>query len=88
MDVTLIVNPYASEVTQERVQVVEQELAPEVVERLRLFMERRSGQRLVVVSHATPIAILTQLGRGEEPVTVGEFWAGVENGCVRRIIAG
>src|SRR5207247_2168247 len=27
MDVTLIVNPYASEVTQERVQAVEQELA-------------------------------------------------------------
>src|SRR5947207_11687173 len=49
----------------------------EVVRRLRAFLAVREGERLLIVSHATPIAILTQLARGEEPITVGEFWADV-----------
>jgi probable phosphoglycerate mutase len=63
----------------------EHEPIEQVVQRLRRFVEGRRGQRLLVVSHGTPVAILTQLARGEEPVTVGEFWAGVENCCLRRI---
>jgi broad specificity phosphatase PhoE len=57
----------------------------EVVDRLRQFLINRRGQRLVIVSHATPISILTHLARGHEPVTTGEFWADVENCCLRRI---
>jgi broad specificity phosphatase PhoE len=63
----------------------EHEPIDKVVERLRHFVEARRGQRLLVVSHGTPVAILTQLARGQEPVTVGEFWADVENCCLRRI---
>ena len=63
------------------------ELEPidEVVLRLRDFIESRRGERLVVVSHGTPIALLTQLIRGEPTTTVGNFWDGVENCCLRRV---
>jgi broad specificity phosphatase PhoE len=63
------------------------ELEPidDVVVRLRQFLESRRGRRLVVVSHGTPIALLTQLIRRETPTTVGNFWEGVENCCLRRV---
>jgi broad specificity phosphatase PhoE len=63
------------------------ELEPidEVVVRLSDFVAAVRGRRLVVVSHGTPIALLTQLIRGERPITAGNFWEGVENCCLRRV---
>ena len=55
----------------------------EVVRRLEAFLRARRGQRLLVVSHAAPIALLTQLAWGEKPVTEGQFWLGVGNCCPR-----
>lgn len=54
------------------------------VEPLREFLNRRRVQRLVVVSHATPVTLLSQMVCGEELTTTGPFWIGVENCCVRR----
>jgi broad specificity phosphatase PhoE len=61
------------------------ELEPveQTVRRLEAFLRERRGQRLLVVSHAAPIAILTQLAWGETPHTRGEFWLGVGNCCPR-----
>src|SRR5688500_2419802 len=53
----------------------------EVVRRLEEFLRRYAGRKLLVVSHAAPIALLTQLAWGEEPTTAGEFWSGVSNCC-------
>ena len=55
----------------------------ELVERLRAFLREQDGRRLVIVSHAAPIAVLVQLAWGEVPDTSGPFWAGVPNGCLR-----
>jgi broad specificity phosphatase PhoE len=55
----------------------------DTVARLERFLRRRAGQRLVVVAHAAPIAVLTQLAWGEKPVTEGQFWLGVGNCCPR-----
>jgi broad specificity phosphatase PhoE len=60
-----------------------QEPVLDTVQRLRTFLRRRRGQRLLIVSHAAPIALLTQLAWGEPPVTDGAFWAGVGNCCPR-----
>lgn len=60
-----------------------QEPVVETVQRLRAFLRRRRGQRLLIVSHAAPIALLTQLAWGEPPVTDGAFWSGVGNCCPR-----
>ena len=54
-----------------------------LVERLKDFLRRKNGRRVVVVAHAAPIALLTQLAWGEMPVTTGEFWTGVNNCCPR-----
>ena len=51
----------------------------DVVDRLSAFLDRARGGRLVVVSHAAPIALLTQLAWGEPPTTEGKFWLGVGN---------
>lgn len=59
------------------------EAADELVTRLREFLREREGQKLVVVSHAAPIALLTQLAWGETPNTDGPFWSGVGNCCLR-----
>lgn len=59
------------------------ETTGELVERLRGFLREREGQKLVVVSHAAPIAVLTQLAWGETPNTDGAFWYGVGNCCLR-----
>jgi broad specificity phosphatase PhoE len=53
------------------------------VERLKRFLRRVEGRKLVVVSHAAPIALLTNLAWGEPPRTEGEFWLGVGNCCPR-----
>lgn len=61
----------------------ENEPVEDVVRRLEAFLRGRRGQRLVVVSHAAPIALLTQLAWGETPTTQGQFWTGVGNCCPR-----
>jgi broad specificity phosphatase PhoE len=50
-----------------------------VVDRLTTFLAHAAGRRLVVVGHAAPIALLTQLAWGEPPTTAGQFWLGVGN---------
>src|SRR5688572_33100619 len=55
----------------------------ETVKRLEGFLRRRAGQRMLIVAHAAPIALLTQLVWGESPVTEGKFWLGVGNCCPR-----
>lgn len=55
----------------------------ELVERLGDFLRRHEGRRLIVVSHAAPIAILTHLAWGEIPVTTGPFWLEVPNCSLR-----
>lgn len=57
----------------------------EVVVRLQGFLAEPPGRKMVIVSHATPIALLAQLARGEAPTTTGAFWEGVRNGCVVRV---
>ena len=57
--------------------------AEQLAERLRTFLHQHQGRKLVVVSHAGPLAVLSQIAWGETPHTEGEFWAGVPNGCVR-----
>ena len=64
-------------------QTYPQEPIAETVTRLERFLRRRRGQRLLVVAHAAPIALLTQLAWGEKPVTEGQFWVGVGNCCPR-----
>ena len=61
----------------------ENEPIDDVVRRLEAFLRDRRGQRLVIVSHAAPIALLTQLAWGEKPTTEGQFWLGVGNCCPR-----
>jgi broad specificity phosphatase PhoE len=60
-----------------------QEPVLDTVRRLKAFLRRRWGQKLFIVSHAAPIALLTQIAWGEAPVTEGPFWAGVGNCCPR-----
>jgi broad specificity phosphatase PhoE len=60
-----------------------QEPVTETVRRLERFLRDRAGQRLLVVSHGAPIALLTQLAWGETPTTEGQFWTGVSNCCSR-----
>ena len=64
-------------------QTYPQEPVADTVKRLESFLRRRAGQRMLIVAHAAPIALLTQLAWGEKPVTEGSFWAGVGNCCPR-----
>jgi len=59
------------------------ETADELIARLRQFLRHYANRRLIVVSHAAPIAALTQLAWGETPVTEGPFWTGVGNCSMR-----
>ena len=68
-------------------QTYPQEPVADTVTRLEGFLRRRSGQRMLIVAHAAPIAILTQLAWGEKPVTEGQFWVGVGNCCPRWVKA-
>ena len=65
--------------------IYEEEPIEVVVNRLREFIERRVNQRVVMVAHATPIALLTHLCKGEPLNTRGRFWESVENCCLRRV---
>ena len=56
-----------------------QEPVLDAVRRLEAFLRRNEGRRLLIVSHAAPIALITQLAWGERPVIDGPFWAGVGN---------
>lgn len=64
-------------------QAYAQEPVLDTVRRLKEFLRRRAGQKLFIVSHAAPIALLTQIAWGEPPITEGPFWAGVGNCCPR-----
>ena len=64
-------------------QAYPQEPVLDTVRRLKAFLRRRAGRKLFIVSHAAPIALLTQIAWGETPVTDGPFWAGVGNCCPR-----
>ena len=59
------------------------ESGEQLVERLKGFLRRHDGRKLVVVSHAAPIAALTQVAWGETPNTKVQFWDGVGNCCLR-----
>ena len=60
-----------------------QEPQEQLIERLSDFLRHRESQSLIVVSHAAPIAALTQLAWGEKPNTQGAFWEGIDNCCLR-----
>lgn len=60
-----------------------QETTVHLTDRLREFLRVHEGRKLIVISHAAPIAVLTQLAWGETPNTQGPFWNGVGNCCVR-----
>lgn len=51
----------------------------QVITRLTDFLRHHDGRKLLVVSHAAPIAVLTQLAWCEPPLTEGPFWLGVGN---------
>jgi broad specificity phosphatase PhoE len=59
------------------------ESTQQLVERLSDFLHEHADRHLLIVSHAAPISVLTQLAWGESPNTAGEFWAGVSNCCLR-----
>ena len=64
------------------------ETPAELIARLRHFLANFAGRKIVVVSHAAPIAVLTQLAWGETPNTEGQFWTGVGNCCPRWLKTG
>jgi broad specificity phosphatase PhoE len=55
----------------------------QLIGRLKTFLSRYEGRKLVVVSHAAPIAALTQIAWGEIPNTQVIFWEGIGNCCLR-----
>ena len=59
------------------------ETGQELIDRLRAFLRQYDGRQLIAISHAAPIAFLTQLAWNELPITEGPFWTGVPNGCLR-----
>lgn len=59
------------------------ETGQQLIDRLRAFLDQHHGRRLLIISHAAPIAVLTQLAWNEPPITEGPFWGGVPNGCLR-----
>jgi broad specificity phosphatase PhoE len=54
-----------------------------VIDRLNDFLRRFEGRRVLLVSHAAPISVLTHLAWGERPPTQGNFWEAVGNCCPR-----
>ena len=64
------------------------ETAGELVARMGTFVGKYANQRLIVVSHAVPIAVLCGLAAGQIPDMGGQFWAGVGNCCSIRIRIG
>ncbi|MDP9174748.1 MAG: histidine phosphatase family protein [Planctomycetota bacterium] len=62
-----------------------EETTEHLIARLTEFLQVYAGRKLVIVSHAAPIAVLTQLAWGEVPNVTGQFWHGVTNCCLRRV---
>jgi len=59
----------------------------ELVARIQKFFAQRDG-RLLVVSHGSPIGLMTQLALGRPPSQIEpSLWIGVENCCLRWMIA-
>ena len=54
-----------------------------LIARLKDFLQIYAGKKVLAVSHASPIALLTQLAWGEVPRPQGAFWSGVDNCCLR-----
>jgi len=59
------------------------ESGEDLIERMKDFLRRHEGRKLLVVSHAAPIGALTQVAWGETPNTQGPFWDGIGNCCLR-----
>jgi broad specificity phosphatase PhoE len=59
------------------------EQVADVITRLNGFLRRHQGRKVLVVSHAAPIFVLTHLAWGERPPTQGNFWEAVGNCCPR-----
>jgi probable phosphoglycerate mutase len=55
----------------------------ELAARMRAVHERLRDGRYVLVSHAAPIAALLRVASGGPVNLEGEFWAGIENCCLR-----
>ena len=68
-----------------RGQVMESEDRGELVSRVSSWWRFYENRNVITVSHASPVAVLTQLAFHETPVVDGEFWRGVGN-CVPRVI--
>jgi len=59
----------------------------ELVARIQKFFFQRSG-RLLIVSHGSPIGLMTQLALGRPPERIEpSLWLDVENCCLRWMIA-
>ena len=57
----------------------------QLIERLRHFLARYGGRKLLVVSHAAPIGALMHIACGETLDTRSPFWDGIENCCLRQL---
>ena len=55
------------------------ESTDELIARLEDFLRLHHGEKLIIVSHAAPIAMLTNLAWGEDPNVQGQFWASIAN---------
>jgi ribonuclease H / adenosylcobalamin/alpha-ribazole phosphatase len=62
-----------------------EETIEEAAARLKEFLRRHRDRKLVLVSHATPIWLLTQLAWGEPCHTDAPFWSNVGNCCLRSV---
>ena len=60
----------------------------QLVERLADFLRRHDGRKVLVVSHAAPIAGLIRLAEGRTPDTSVPFWDGIDNCCLIRVGTG
>jgi broad specificity phosphatase PhoE len=61
----------------------EKESKEDLILRLSKFLRHVHGTKLVIVSHASPIALLSQLAWGEPPNPEGEFWSAIAHCCPR-----
>jgi broad specificity phosphatase PhoE len=66
-------------------QLYPEEPIADVVLRLRAFLSVHRARNLLLVTHATPIALLLHLAKGQSPITTGPFWQGIENCCLHRL---
>lgn len=62
----------------------------ELLSRLSDFRNEMAQRKLVIVSHASPIALLTQLAWNEPPYTGKDFWMSVANAGTRwvKVVSG